>query len=191
MARERGREVGVRHVHPRGIGVRRAPTALGLEHVAPEHHLTEDAADRAGVVAAAHVRQCVDRVACGVEAAVALRARHGMRAERCRKRIVLEAALRKCGTAVRPDELVEHRAETRAVRRLGDDPGAPPGDRAAALTKRASGFHQLVLARRVSAGWITSSTSPYATASPGVMNRSRSMSFMTCSSGCPECREMI
>src|SRR5262249_12950983 len=153
--------------------------------------LAEDAADRPGLVAAARIRQCVDRVACGVEAAVALRAGHGMRAEwRC-ERIVLEATLRQCGAAVRPDELVERRAQTRPVRRLRDDPGAPPGDGATALAKCASGLHQFVLARRVSAGWITSSTSPYATASSGVMNRSRSMSFMTCSSGCPECREMI
>jgi hypothetical protein len=151
--------------------------------MAPQMHFAEDAADRVRLVATARVRQGVDGISCGVEAAVALGAGHGMHADKWSERILVATALGHERAAVRPHEVVKDGAETNARRRLRHDPGAPTRHRPAGLANGASGFHQCALARRLSAGWMTSSTSPYATASSGAMKRSRSMSFITFSSG--------
>lgn len=140
--------------------MRRAPTAFRLQHVTPERDLAEDAADGAWLVAAARVRQCLDRIARGVEAAVATGAGYGMRRDRLGKRILVPPALGDDRLSVRPHELVQHRAEPETRRGLGDDPGTPARDRAAALANCASGLHQGVFTSRLSAGLITSSTRP-------------------------------
>ena len=86
--------------------MRCAPASLRLEHVAPEVHLTEDAADRVRFVAPARVRERVDGIARGVEAAVAVRAGNGVGRQRRREWIVLAPALGHEGSLVRPDEVV-------------------------------------------------------------------------------------
>ena len=53
------------------------------------------------------------------------------------------------------------------------------------------GAHAAIVLGRFRGGTSTSSTSPYSTASAGVMKRSRSMSSRTCSVARPECRAMI
>ncbi len=53
------------------------------------------------------------------------------------------------------------------------------------------GAHAAIVLGRFPGGTSTSSTSPYSTASVGVMNRSRSMSSRTCSVARPEWRAMI
>ena len=80
---------------------------FGLEHVAPQRDLAEDAADRPLLVATARVRQCVDGIACGVEAAVALLAGHGMRRDRLGERVLVPPALGDGRATVRPDEVVQ------------------------------------------------------------------------------------
>ena len=173
------------------VRVRRPPAALSLQDVTPERDLTEDPAYRPGLVTAARVRKRIHRVARRVEAAVARRARHRVRPDGRGERILVQPAFGNDRSAGRPDEIVQDGAEPEPAARLDHGPGPPAGDGTTALAKCASGLHQRAFANRVSAGWMTSSTSPYATASSGVMNRSRSMSFITCSSGWPEWREMI
>ena len=175
----------------RGIRVRSAPAGLRLEHVSPERHFAEDPANSAGLVAASRIRERVRGVTRRVEAAAALPPRNGVRPHGGGKRVLVQPALREDGPTGGPDEVVQDGAEPEAGRSLDHGPGPPPGDGTAAFAKRASGLHQRAFTIRVSAGWMTLSTSPYATASSGVMNRSRSMSFITCSSGWPEWREMI
>src|SRR5262245_59794176 len=172
------------------IRVRRAPTRLCLKHVTPQSHLTEDAAHRAGLIAAARVRQRLDRIVRGMEAAIALHAGNRMRTNRRCERILVTPAPRDHGLSLRPHEVVQDGAEPEPGSRLRDDPRTPTRHRPARFPKCATGLHQRAFASRVSAGWMTSSTSPYATASSGAMKRSRSMSFITCSSGWPEWREM-
>lgn len=138
----------------------RAPAAFGLEDVAPEVGLAEDSAHRARLVAAAGVRQSVGGIARGMEAAVALVAGHGMCRDRQRERLVVTPALGEGRPAVRPHQVVQHRGEAQPGPGLGHDPRAPAGDDATALANWATGLHQRALARRRSAGWITSSTSP-------------------------------
>ena len=111
-----------------------------------------------------------------MEAAVAARVGHDMT-------LVVRTACAG-GRAWRPDRVVDLGAEA--------DSGAALLHCADVLADRARsvrhadefpGVHQRALAKRTSADSTTSSTIPYATASSGAMNRSRSMSFITCSSG--------
>ena len=85
--------------------------------------------------------------------------------------------------ADRPVSVVNDRRELQPAARLPDTPHAPTlGVRDDA--KLATEVHARAPtgAGRLR-GCITASTSPYSTASSGAMNRSRSMSFMTCSMG--------
>jgi hypothetical protein len=86
--------------------VRRTPATFGLQHVPPEVNLAQDAAERVGFVAPARIRECVDRVACGVEATVAPGTRDRMNADRRCERILVPPALGDERPAVRPGEIV-------------------------------------------------------------------------------------
>jgi hypothetical protein len=132
--------------------VRRTPAALRFEDVAPEVHFAQDATHGVRLIAATRVRQRVDRVTRGVEAAVARNTGNRMCTGLGRKRILVQPALGDQRPALRPDEVVQHRAEPQAVRRLSHDPRTPAGDSPAALTENSTGLHQLVLASRLSAG---------------------------------------
>ena len=86
--------------------MRRAPAALGLEHVAPQVHLAEDAADRVRLFAPTHVGQRFDRIARGVEATLAPEAWHRVHADSGCERILVPSALGHERLAVWPDEVV-------------------------------------------------------------------------------------
>ena len=86
--------------------MRRAPAAFRLEHMTPERHLAEDAADRARLVATTCVRQRVRRITRGVEAAVAAGAGHGVRSDGLGKWILVPPTLGDDRLSVWPHQLV-------------------------------------------------------------------------------------
>jgi len=86
--------------------MRRAPAAFCLEHMTPERHLAEDAADGAGLVATTRVRQCIRGIARGVEAAVAAGAGHGVRSDGLGKWILVPPTLGDDRLSVWPHQLV-------------------------------------------------------------------------------------
>lgn len=155
--------------------MRAAPSVLRLEHVAPERDLAEDATDGRRLVPADEIRQGVGRVAGGVETAVALAT-----GNRVQRRLPVRVATVGKGRLPHvPEHVVEDRPEAKAGGRLGHDPGAPAPDGLRGLANGGSDLHQEASTRQSADGGMTWSTRPYATASSGPMNRSRSMSFIT------------
>lgn len=155
--------------------MRAAPSGLRLEDVAPKRDLAEDAADGRRLVAADEIRQGVGRVAGGVETAVALGT-----GNRVRRRLpVGGVAVGKGRLPHVPEHVVEDRPEAKAGGRLGHDPGPPAPDGLRGFADGGPDLHQEASTRPSADGGMTWSTSPYATASSGPMNRSRSMSFIT------------
>jgi hypothetical protein len=121
--------------------VRSAPACLGLDDLSPERDLAEDAADGVRLVAAAQVRQRVDRIASGVEAAVADQAWNRMQREALRERILV-LTTRGQGMFLRnPDDVVQHRAQPEPSGGLGHDPRAPANDRIQGFAQRVPGLH--------------------------------------------------
>src|SRR6266545_4263094 len=139
---------------------RGAPAGLRLDDVAPQRDLAENAADRAGLVASAGVRERIHRIARGVEAAVAGNARNRMRRERFGEGIFVPAALGERGLLERPDEVVQDRSKPETRSGLRHGPSTPAGDDLGTLANSVSGLHQRAPAKRTAAGGITPSTSP-------------------------------
>src|SRR4029077_9060002 len=155
-------EPGIGHVQPCRIGTRRTPAGLGLDDAPGERHLTEHAAERSWFVSSAQVRERIDWIV------------HSMKTARARELRSLVRVLlgtdgdRRGGRC--PHRVVEHRAEPDSRTRLPDRPDAPTAHPDAAhFADSFAGLHHRAPANRTSAGWMTSSTSPYATASSGVM----------------------
>ena len=94
--------------------------------MAPQRHLAENAADGVRLLSADQVRERVDRIAHRVEAAAALRTRHGVVS-------TSRLARRNDRDVGAPHELVQHRAEPHAVGGLAHRPGTPAHDRAREL----------------------------------------------------------
>ncbi len=120
-------------------GVRRAPSRLRLEHVAPQRNLSEHASDRARFVTPDQVGADVGRVACRMEAAAALRSRNRMRS----------VAVRACGKRRllrRPHEVVQDGAEHDPLPRLAHRPDAPADDGAGELSERGAVDHFAAIA---------------------------------------------
>ncbi len=118
------------------------------------------------------VGERVGRVAGRVEPAAALgQGGDLVRGERRCERILVPQAGRNGRLARKPEVVEERRGEAHTSTGLGHRPGAPAERRRACLhlALRFAELHQLVFAGRRSAGWMTSSTSPYATASSGAM----------------------
>lgn len=150
------------HVQPRRIRTRRPPAGLGLDDAPGERHFTENAAERSWFVSSTQVRERIDRIV------------HSMKTARARElrglvRVLLGTDGDRRGGR-RPHRVVEHRAEPDSRTRLPDRPDAPAAHPDAAhFADSVAGLHHRAPANRTSAGWMTSSTSPYATASSGVM----------------------
>lgn len=89
------------------IGMRGAPPRFRLEHVTPERDLTEDATDGMRLVATACIRQRVDGITGGMEAAVALGTWNRVRTEGQCKRILFTPAMGDHSASVRPYEVVK------------------------------------------------------------------------------------
>jgi hypothetical protein len=119
--------------------MRRAPPRLRLQHVPPERHLTEHPAHRVPLVAANEIRQSVDRIADRMESAQATGP--GNRMHR-----TFGDALRDDGSARRPDQLVQHRAEPQAGRRLPHRPRPPPDHGVGELANDLAALHQRAIA---------------------------------------------
>ena len=117
------------------------------------------------------VGERIGRVARRVEPAAAVRAADVVHAERSGEPILMPKAGRNGGLTGKPEVVEERRGEPHTLTRPGHRPGAPAEHGGAGLhsSLRLAELHQRVFASRVSAGWMTSSTSPYATASSGVM----------------------
>lgn len=119
--------------------MRRAPPRLRLQHMPPQRHLTEHPAHRVRVVAANEIRQGVDRIADRVESAQATGPGNGMHR-------TFGDALRDNGIARLPDQLVQHRAEPQAGRRLPHGPCPPPDHGVGALANDLAALHQRAIA---------------------------------------------
>ena len=115
--------------------MRPAPARLGLDDLAPERDLTEDPANRVGLVTPAQVRQRIGRIPSRVKAAIADASGDWMRVERLSERILVPPALGQRRLADRPDQVVQDRAEPHPGRRLCDDPRAPADDRLGRLAE--------------------------------------------------------
>jgi len=149
-------------VQPRRIRTRCAPACLSLDDAPGERHLTEHAAESSCLVPSTQVRERIDRIVRRMEStrARALRGLVGV--------LLGTGGDRRGGR--RPHRVVEHRAEPDSRTRLPDRPDAPGTHTDAAhFADSFAGLHYRAPANRTSAGWMTSSTSPYATASSGVM----------------------
>lgn len=119
--------------------MRRAPPRLRLQHVPPEHNLTEHAAHSVRVVAADEIRQCIDRIAHRMESAHATRPGDRMHG-------AFDGALGQNGMTRRPDELVQHGAELQTGRRLPHGPRTPPDHGAGELANDLAALHQRAIA---------------------------------------------
>jgi hypothetical protein len=86
--------------------VRRTPAGLGLDDVAPELDLAEDATHRPGLVAPPRIRKGVGRIACGMEAAAADRTRDRVRRHRFGERVFVASAFGDEWAAERPEDVV-------------------------------------------------------------------------------------
>src|SRR6266511_2279388 len=159
---ERSERLARHHMvrHTELLRVRSAPAGLRLDDVAPQRDLAENAADRAGLVASAGVRERIHRIARGVEAAVAGNARNRMRRERFGEGIFVPAALGERGLLERPDEVVQDRSKPETRSGLRHGPSTPADDDLGTLANGVSGLHQRAPAKRTAAGGITPSTSP-------------------------------
>ena len=155
-------ERSVGDVQPRRIRTRCAPARLRFDEAPGECHLTEHAAERSCLVSSTQVRERIDGIVRRMESAHARELRGLVR--------VLLGTDRDRRGRRSPHRVVEHRAEPDSRTRLPDRPDAPGAHPDAThFADSFAGLHHRAPANRTSAGWMTSSTSPYATASSGVM----------------------
>ena len=151
--------------------MRASPTRLCLQDLAPERDLTEHATKRRRSVPSVQVGERVGRVARRVEPAAAVRTADVVHAERSGEPILVPKAGRNGGLAGKPEVIEERRGESHTSTRPGHRP-RPPAEHGCACFQfplRFAELHQRAFLGRRSAGWMTSSTSPYATASSGAM----------------------
>jgi len=150
------------HVQPRRIRTSCAPAGLRFDEAPGERHLTEHTAERSCLVSSTQVRERIDGIVRRMESARARELRSLVR--------VLLGTDGDRGGRRRPHRVVEHRAEPDSRTRLPDRPDSPGAHPVAThFADSFAGLHHRAPANRTSAGLMTSSTSPYATASSGVM----------------------
>ena len=113
------------HVEPRRVSGGRPPACLGLHDLARQNDLSENTTQGSGLIAPAKVRERVDRMARGVDAAAAVGARDGMRLDRVGEGILLAATAGDRSSARKPETVVDDRREPQAVRRLAHLPRSP------------------------------------------------------------------